>query len=115
MEEKVDIVREKAKERLASMDREALGDKSIEAVKNIYNKFVEEEYINQVKENSIREMAQEKLSSIDRETLNEMSIEEVKNTYNDIKEQIAEEYDNKRSDLENMFKEEATNDSVKTK
>lgn len=51
MEEIKDVVRERAKERLASMDRETLGEKSIEEVKNIYNQFVAEE---QAKENNIR-------------------------------------------------------------
>lgn len=97
MEEKVDIVRERAKERLASMDREALGEKSIEEVKNIYNQFVAEE---QAKENNIIEMAQEKLAQVDESVLNEMSIEAVKDKYNEIKEEVRKE-----ADLNNMFKE----------
>lgn len=89
MEEKVDIVRERAKERLASMDREALGEKSIEEVKNIYNQFVAEE---QAKENNIREMAQEKLAQVDESVLNEMSIEAVKDKYNEIKEEVRQDF-----------------------
>lgn len=97
MDSREDIVRERAKERLASMDREALGEKSIEEVKNIYNQFLAEE---QAKEDNIRLQAQEKLSQIDESVLNGMSIEAVKDKYNEIKEEVRKE-----ADLNNMFKE----------
>ena len=100
MEEIKDVVRERAKERLASMDRETLGEKSIEEVKNIYNQFVAEE---QAKENNIREMAQEKLAQVDESVLNEMSIEAVKDKYNEIKEEVRQDFlvgNDKLNDIE---------------
>lgn len=111
MEEIKDVVRERAKERLASMDRETLGEKSIEEVKNIYNQFVAEE---QAKENNIREMAQEKLAEIDRDVLGEMSIEAVKDKYNELKEEQEELSNHKECDLNKMFAHDEE-DSVKTK
>lgn len=140
MENRDDIVRERAQERLASIDREALGEMSIEEVKNTYNEIKAQE---QAKEEKITEIAQEHLAQMDRDELGNMSIEAVKNKYNEIKEEVRkdtivsvrEAAENilsentslegvnlqkisnikKENDLNDMFKEETTDDSVKTK
>lgn len=140
MENRDDIVRERAQERLASIDRESLGEMSIEEVKNTYNEIKAQE---QAKEEKITEIAQEHLAQMDRDELGNMSIEAVKNKYNEIKEEVRKDTiisvreaaenilsDNtslegvnlqkisnikKENDLNDMFKEETADDSVKTK
>ena len=110
MESREDLVRERAQERLASMDRETLGEMSIEEVKNTYNEFRNQE---EEKENIIREETTERLDQIDKEKLYNMSIEEVKNTYNNLRKEVEKEINNK--ELNKMFEETTSTDSVKTK